>query len=181
MQDLSAPLPSPMLLLKGLVLSHMFNEYGFYFTHRLLHHPAFYARFHKQHHEYKGTVGIAAEYANPVEVLLSNIIPSIGGAILFGGHPLVVIVWLGLRLQQTYETHSGYYFRYTLLDYLGLSHAVGSAHHDWHHADNRGCYGSELLDWVFGTMDSYVEKGGYHRYDEMLKTSGTLQINKKDK
>ena len=24
------------------------------------------ARFHKQHHEYKGTIGFAAEYAHPV-------------------------------------------------------------------------------------------------------------------
>ena len=28
---------------------------------------------------------ILKEYANPVEVLLSNVAPSIGGAVLFGG------------------------------------------------------------------------------------------------
>ena len=28
---------------------------------------------------------ILKEYANPVEVLLSNVAPSVGGAVLFGG------------------------------------------------------------------------------------------------
>ena len=40
-----------------------FLEFSFYWSHRLLHHPALYARLHKQHHEYKGPIGFAAEYA----------------------------------------------------------------------------------------------------------------------
>ncbi len=40
---------------------------GFYWTHRILHHPVMYKRFHKQHHEYTGTIGFAAEHAHPFE------------------------------------------------------------------------------------------------------------------
>lgn len=41
----------------------------FYLTHRSLHHKSLYARFHKQHHEYTGTIGFAAEYAHPFETV----------------------------------------------------------------------------------------------------------------
>jgi sterol desaturase/sphingolipid hydroxylase (fatty acid hydroxylase superfamily) len=41
----------------------LFLEFGFYWAHRFLHHPLLYARLHKQHHEYKGPIGFAAEYA----------------------------------------------------------------------------------------------------------------------
>ena len=36
-------------------------QWLFYFTHRMLHLPLFYGKIHKQHHEYKGTIGFAAE------------------------------------------------------------------------------------------------------------------------
>ena len=51
----------------------MFLEPAFYFAHRALHHPALYARFHKQHHEYKGSVGFAAEYATLVEQVCARL------------------------------------------------------------------------------------------------------------
>ena len=55
-----APLPSPTSLFVSYAICHLFNEYGFYFTHRILHMKPFYALFHKQHHEYTGSVAIAA-------------------------------------------------------------------------------------------------------------------------
>merc|ERR1711918_8064 len=98
---------------------------------RIFHSKALYKRFHKQHHEFSGTVGFAAEYADPVEVVVSNQIPTVGGVLFFGCHPLCVWLWIALRLQQTYEAHSGYYFTGPL-DWFGLSHAESAAHHDHH-------------------------------------------------
>jgi hypothetical protein len=43
---------------------------GFYWTHRLFHSKYFYAKYHKQHHEYAGTIGFAAEYAHPLEQII---------------------------------------------------------------------------------------------------------------
>ena len=34
---------------------------GFYWTHRILHHPSLYKTFHKPHHTFTGTIGFAAE------------------------------------------------------------------------------------------------------------------------
>ncbi|KAG0236681.1 Chromosome 5 4 [Mortierella sp. GBA43] len=37
------------------------EEAGFYYGHRLLHHPRFYKRIHKQHHLYTAPIGIAGQ------------------------------------------------------------------------------------------------------------------------
>ncbi len=85
----------------------VFLDAAFYWSHRLLHHPAMYKHFHKQHHEYKGTIGFAAEYASPVEQVVSNYLSTVGMVVYLGVHPLFWLVWLAYRLLQTYETHSG--------------------------------------------------------------------------
>merc|ERR1712224_449646 len=103
MPEVAAPLPTRHSIAMSMVIAHLFNDWGFYFAHRAFHHPWLYARFHKQHHTFQGTTGIAAEFASPVESILANQGPTMGGMLLFGRHPVLVIVWLLLRLQQTYE------------------------------------------------------------------------------
>eukprot|EP01147_Barroeca_monosierra_P009182 gene9182-1473_t len=93
----------PMVLRVSLAV--LLNDALFYWSHRLLHHPHLYARFHKQHHEYKGTIGFAAEYASPLEQLLSNQIPSVLGALLSGMSTAEWLVYLFWRLWRTYEVH----------------------------------------------------------------------------
>ncbi len=53
----------------------LFLDTTFYWSHRALHHPALYKHFHKQHHEYKGTIGFAAEYASTVEQVRGPLCP----------------------------------------------------------------------------------------------------------
>lgn len=57
-----------ILCLQLFISLHILNA-GFYWTHRLLHSKSLYARFHKQHHEYTGTISFAAEYAHPLEAI----------------------------------------------------------------------------------------------------------------
>jgi sterol desaturase/sphingolipid hydroxylase (fatty acid hydroxylase superfamily) len=93
--ELDSNLPSLMEIAKTMAIAHVFNDFTFYWSHRLLHTKFFYGKFHKQHHQYIGTMGIAAEYAHPVEALFSNLIPSLGGVVFFGcHHPLAVLVWI---------------------------------------------------------------------------------------
>jgi hypothetical protein len=110
-------------------------------THRLLHSKLLYARFHKQHHAFRGSVGAAAEFAGPTEVVLSNQLPTVGLLLAVGAHPLVQAAWLVLRLTQTYEVHSGYEFSDTLIGRLGLT-ANETSHHDHHHSVNLGNFGA---------------------------------------
>lgn len=162
MKSVNAPLPSTQELAYTYFLAHCFNDVGFYWSHRALHTPLLYKSIHKQHHEYTGSLGIAAEYAHPIESVLSNMVPSLGGVLLpLGGcqHPLCVIVWLSLRLYQTYCAHSGLAMKGTFLESIGWSHWESACFHDHHHSVNKGNYGSVVTDFLFGTMDDYVSIG----------------------
>ena len=66
-------------------------------------------------------------------------------------------MYLAWRLSATYESHSGYCFRGSWPQrYLGLTNGSNAEFHDFHHTDNRGNYGSEMLDYLFGTMDNWL-------------------------
>lgn len=171
----TSPLPSLLQLFILFVAAHSFNDWGFYWSHRIFHTKALYKVFHKQHHAFRGSVGAAAEYANPVEVLIANQIPTVGLLLGIGAHPLVQIAWLIVRLLQTYEVHSGYDFTDTWACKVGIVNG-GAAFHDHHHTANMGNFGAEHMDWLFGTMDHYVKGGEEEGY---RRERGTLSVEKK--
>jgi len=166
MPSFTDPLPKVGRIFTGFFVSNLFNELGFYWLHRALHHPALYGRFHKQHHNYIGTISIAAEYAGPLEQVFANIFPTIGGCLFFGCHGSVLIyyVWMVRRLIDTYEAHSGFCFSGTLLHKIGLSHSEMAAFHDFHHTKNHGNFGSPFTDYLFGTMDAWMQLGAFKGY-----------------
>jgi len=147
------------------------NDIGFYWAHRISHHPLFYARVHKQHHEWKGTVSYAAEYASPAEQLFANYIPTLGGCLLIRSHPFTMIMWVCERLRHTYEYHCGYAFKGLLppiFEWFGVTNWKSAADHDFHHTSNSGNFGTSWLDWLHGTMDSYAVAGLSEAYYKEL-------------
>lgn len=44
------------------------EEIGFYYGHRLLHHPRLYKKIHKQHHLYTAPIGIAGNVASHIDL-----------------------------------------------------------------------------------------------------------------
>ncbi|GBG30569.1 Methylsterol monooxygenase 1 [Hondaea fermentalgiana] len=177
MPDLIAPLPGFAGLFKAFAIAHFFNNFFFYWAHRLVHSKALYSKIHKQHHNYIETIGIAAEYASPAEQVAANYMPTLGGVLLFGRNPLIFFVWLVYRLEETYEAHSGYYFANTWLGKIGLTNAEHSAFHFSHHLQNRGNFGSWHMDYLFGTMDAWIAAGDTEGYvAEHLLSSSPKEI-----
>lgn len=164
MSSVDSPLPPVAEIFMVYCVSNVFNSFFFYCAHRVFHSSVLYATFHKQHHVYQGTMGISAEHAGVVEQIFANSLPTIGGVLLCGTHPLCVFIALYIRLQQTFEAHSGYDFRGTIFDTLGLCHPAATVHHDYHHTVNSGNFGVEWMDWICGTQDCYMAAGGYEGY-----------------
>ena len=139
--------PSAFEIVWQIILFMVVEDTVFYWGHRLLHTPWFYKRIHKQHHEYSTTVGLAAEYAHPVEFILGNMLPTGLGATLIGSHCHIVTwyMWMFIRILETTDGHCGYEFSWSPFRLLPLS---GSAnYHNFHHSSNVGNFGSFFTYW----------------------------------
>jgi len=180
------------------------NEFIFYWLHRSLHSKALYKYIHKQHHEFSGSVGYAAEYSHPLENIFVNQLSVMAGVLLLPKlyappndkcHLLVFLIWIAVRLYETYEGHSGYSFLLgvittitkdadhqhdsnkndgsTCVSTIGkkivfyLTGAYAMAHHDFHHTHNQGNFASPFMDWIFGTMDHYQNISGIDGYVQL--------------
>lgn len=155
--SIRGPLPSAHIVFRDLAVAALMNDTLFYWGHRMLHHKSIYKYVHKQHHQFKVTIGIACEYAHPVEDVISNIIPTLSGCLLMGSHILVFWLWLAIALTFTIDAHSGYSF--LISPFNKLPFQVGSDRHDYHHSHNVGCYGAAFRFWdsVMGTDKAFLE------------------------
>eukprot|EP01100_Stratorugosa_tubuloviscum_P011736 TRINITY_DN5319_c0_g1_i1.p1 TRINITY_DN5319_c0_g1~~TRINITY_DN5319_c0_g1_i1.p1 ORF type:complete len:277 (-),score=80.07 TRINITY_DN5319_c0_g1_i1:46-876(-) len=153
---LSSTLPSIFDIFFHIFLILLCEDFLFYWSHRFLHHPSIYKYIHKQHHEFKVSIGIASEYAHPIESIISNVIPFLSGPILVGFltnklHIFTWLLWISLRITETIDAHSGYTFPFSPFSLLPFQGGV--ERHDFHHSQNVGSYGSFFCfwDWIMGT------------------------------
>jgi methylsterol monooxygenase len=127
----------------------------FFWFHRTLHHRLLYKYIHKQHHEFKVTVGLAAEYSSPLEAL-TNLVATISGPFIFKAHLVPMLIWFVFRVTESMDAHCGYripWSPFQMLDNL----QGGPERHDYHHSHNIGSYGSWFCfwDWFTGSDQSY--------------------------
>ncbi|KAK3099658.1 hypothetical protein FSP39_007604, partial [Pinctada imbricata] len=157
--DFTGELPSFQWVLLEIAVYALVEELGFYYSHRLLHHPRVYKYIHKQHHEWTAPIGIISLYAHPVEHLVSNLIPPALGPILMGSHLATAWLWFALALLSTTVSHSGYHF-----PLLPSPEA-----HDYHHlkfTNNFGVLG--VLDRLHGTDAQFRASKMYDRHILLL-------------
>lgn len=151
-------IPSTTTVIRHLLICALLEDFFFYWSHRILHHPFLYKRFHKQHHEFKVLTGypIASEYTHPFESVIGNIFPVMIGPFLTSCHMYTVCLWIILRMLKTCDAHSGYSFKYSP---FGLFFPLNpSTRHDFHHETGLGSYGSFFLFWdtICGTDADYL-------------------------
>ncbi len=154
----------PLLLWRGLdmaadpdpwwlVLAHLaglvlIEELGFYSTHRAFHLRPLFKRFHRIHHEFRESIGIATHYVHYVEHLVGNLGPIFLGVVILCPHPVTIFLWVVLAVVNAIHTHSGYAFRWM----------VWPHDHDFHHFNVTGNYGVlGALDRLLGTDDAFRE------------------------
>ena len=157
-------LPSIREIARDFTISILVREVLFYYSHRLMHIPALYKRIHKWHHQFTAPIALSAEYAHPIEHLVSNVIPIIAGHSPFlsqilkvgpfalRSHVVSFWIFLAFELLETTTVHSGYAFLPAISRFIRF--------HDWHHEHFNGCFGAMgWIDWIHGT-----DKGYYKTY-----------------
>lgn len=152
-------LPSFQWVLFEIAIFTLVEEVGFYYSHRLFHHPRIYRHIHKIHHEWTAPIGLVAIYAHPLEHLVSNLGPIILGPLIMGSHIATAWMWFALALMTTINTHSGYHFPLM----------PSPEAHDFHHlkfTQNYGVLG--VLDRLHGTDVMFRNSRVYDRHIMLL-------------
>ena len=141
-----------IVVVGGLIL---FDDFGFYWVHRLLHrNKTWYRKYHRQHHQAYAPVPIEYIHAHPVEWMTGTTLPVayIIGTVLVTGsmNAWLLMAWVTFRQWHELDIHSG--TRSFIGQYIPFWGTVRA--HDLHHAKpNAGNFAStlDLWDRVFGT------------------------------
>lgn len=155
-------LPSFHWVLFEIGMYSLVEEFFFYYSHRLFHHPRIYKYIHKIHHEWVSPVSIAAVYCHPVEHLVSNVFPVLMGPLVMGSHVATSWLWFALAISTTLVSHCGYH-----LPLLPSPEA-----HDFHHLKFTQCFGVlGVLDWLHGTDAIFRSSRAYDRHVFFFNTT----------
>jgi len=150
--DLFAPLPPLATLVGHFLFALVFLEVWFYFGHRACHEISWLKPWHKQHHEFKAPVSLAAEYADWKEDIAIHLVSTALGILALGCHPLEFYFFMAFRMWETVDVHCGYALPFT---------PFRTEMHDYHHMRVNGCYGSFFMDDLMGTnkrFKDYLQK-----------------------
>ncbi|KAG8184709.1 hypothetical protein JTE90_013096 [Oedothorax gibbosus] len=145
-----------------MVVQILTEEVFFYYSHRLLHHPLLYRRFHKRHHEWKSPVAVSAIYCHPVEHIASNVLPTVMGSVVAGSHVISLWVWLTFTTTYGVIVHSGYHLPLT---------PTPEFHHYHHNKFNENFGVAGILDWFHGTDKEFRKSQAFQRNKVLLSTT----------
>ncbi|MFN6120592.1 MAG: sterol desaturase family protein [Actinomycetes bacterium] len=172
--DLSAwtsPAAVVVLVLAGVV----FDDAFFYWSHRALHTPRLYRRFHLVHHRSVDVNPLTSFSFHPVEAAI-NAAPLTLGAALFGLHPTVLVLWGYLSLLNNLLGHLGFEWMPRWAQRLPIVRLkTPSAHHNLHHERVRGNYGLYFTFWdrIAGTEFADYDDRRREVQNRMERAPGT--------
>lgn len=160
-------LPTFQWVLLELSVFILLEEVGFYYSHRMLHHPLVYKYIHKKHHEWTSPIAITAIYCHPVEHIFSNILPIYFGPLMMGSHAATSWLWFSLAILSTLNAHSGYHYPFF----------PSPEAHDFHHLKFNQNYGVlGVLDRLHGTDNLFRQSPIYQRHIMLLSLVPLKQL-----
>ena len=161
------PLPTALHFFGYMVPILLVQEFGFYYAHRLMHTPFFYARVHKVHHEFVAPFAASGIACHWFEHLVANIGPVFLGPYLSGAPLLVFWSWLTIgQIDVVLVGHSGYHF-------LGIA---SGEFHDNHHKHLNECFGAMgWLDAFHGTDKRFQASMQGYRHKTIFSVDGFKQ------
>ncbi|CAO1380280.1 unnamed protein product [Diamesa tonsa] len=152
-------LPKFHRVLFDLAICILVEEFGFYYSHRLMHTKKIYKHIHKRHHEWTSPIAITAIYCHPIEHIFSNVLPPFLGVFVCRSHIATCWLWFALALISTLVSHSGLHFP-------GFPSPEA---HDFHHLkfnQNFGMLG--VLDRLHGTDTLFRASSAFPRHIMLL-------------
>ena len=168
-------MPTFWRILGELLAFTIIEEIFFFYAHWALHSKYLYARFHKIHHEWTATVGLAASYMHPFEYFISDSIPNRVAPLLLASHPVTIWIWHFLANLYTINRYLKNYILKTRFKFqLFLIHSHSGYHlpflpsnenHDFHHKRFNVNYGSlGFLDAWHGTDGTFKNSREFLRH-----------------
>jgi len=134
-------------IVTSVLLMVLLHDAYFYWTHRLLHHPAFFERFHRVHHRSTTPTPWAAYAFHPVEAFVqAGIFPLL--VFLVPAHPIALFLFLLYMIVRNVIGHLGVeLFARGFASHGWTRWHTTTTHHDLHHRDFRGNYGLYFSWW----------------------------------
>lgn len=158
--------PNLLQNIRDLCILAILHEFGFYFTHRMMHSYPFLYKYHKVHHEFKMNVALAAQYNHPIDFILSIGGPMLLALALVNPHSSTYFQFLVWSLFANLDDHVGYSFPWSPVRWFPL--AAATDEHEFHHSKNLGCFGSKLS--IFNLfLGGYEHFNRFYAIDEPKK------------
>lgn len=133
--------PSYCTLFKHNLALSLIHEFGFYWTHRISHHPTLY-RFHKVHHEYHQNTILASMHEHPVDYVICLASPALFATVVVQPHSMTLFQWVIWLIVANIDDHAGYSFPWSPVRWFWGASTTDQ--HEYHHSHNKGCFASKL-------------------------------------
>ena len=131
----------------SLALTIVLHDAYFYWTHRLMHHPLLFDRFHRLHHESQSPSPWAAYAFGPLEAVIQALFLTILIFIL-PLHVTVIYLFMLHMIVRNVVGHSGFeLFPRGVPAHAVLGVLTTNTHHDLHHSSKGFNYGLYFTWW----------------------------------
>jgi len=131
----------------SLALTIVLHDAYFYWTHRLMHHPLLFDRFHRLHHESQSPSPWAAYAFAPLEAVIQALFLTILIFVL-PLHVTVIYLFMLHMIVRNVVGHSGFeLFPRGMPAHAVLGSLTTNTHHDLHHSSRGYNYGLYFTWW----------------------------------